>query len=153
MVIDSQTIQDNSFALAIEVIRDRIRRLPEDDARDLHELLPSLFSCDEEERQSAAKAIQEILAAQVSPAGTIKAFEAAAGLEPLRKWVDHASGRIKELRKQHGLTQAELAAKADIPQSYISRLENGEHSPTAKTIQRIADALGVPATDIDPSAG
>jgi DNA-binding XRE family transcriptional regulator len=151
MEIDTTTIRDNSFALAIEVIRERIRRLPEDDARDLHDLLPALFSCDEEEVESAAVAIQEILSACQEPR-SVGAFAVESGVGPLEKWVQHASERIRELRKAKKMTQETLADKTGIPQSYISRLENGEHSPTAMTIRKIAEALGVPAKEIDPSA-
>lgn len=45
------------------------------------------------------------------------------------------------LREQHGLTQAELAERCGIDQGDISRIERGATSPTARTLQRIADAL------------
>ena len=45
------------------------------------------------------------------------------------------------LREQHGLTQAELAERSGIDQGDISRIERGATSPTARTLQRIADAL------------
>jgi transcriptional regulator with XRE-family HTH domain len=47
-----------------------------------------------------------------------------------------------ELREKHGLTQAELAERGGIDQADISRIERGPTSPTARTLQRIADALG-----------
>lgn len=148
-MIATGTIRDHSFALAVEVIRDRIRQLPEDDANDLHELLPALFSSDDEEVEAAARAAAEILSA---PPMTVRPLEVEGGVEPLRQWIEHASRRIRELRKERGLTQAQLAERAGLPQSYISRLENGEHSPTAKTITKLAEGLGVSANEIDPSA-
>lgn len=45
------------------------------------------------------------------------------------------------LREQHGLTQAELAERCGVDQGDISRIERGATSPTARTLQRIADAL------------
>ena len=148
-MIDTGTIRDHSFALAVEVIRDRIQRLPTDDANDLHELLPALFSSDEEEVEAAAQAVAEILAARPV---AIRPLEVENGAEPLQQWIEHASRRIRKLRKERGLTQEQLAERAGLPQSYISRLENGEHSPTAKTIEKLARGLGVPAKEIDPSA-
>lgn len=50
--------------------------------------------------------------------------------------------QLMELREKHGLTQAELAERCGIDQADISRIERGSTSPTARTLQRIADALG-----------
>ena len=50
--------------------------------------------------------------------------------------------QIIELREEHGLTQAELAKRCGIDQGDISRIERGSTSPTARTLQRIAEALG-----------
>lgn len=49
--------------------------------------------------------------------------------------------KIWELRCQNGLTQEELAKKANILQSDLSKLENGKFNPTLSSIRRIADAL------------
>jgi ribosome-binding protein aMBF1 (putative translation factor) len=49
--------------------------------------------------------------------------------------------QVVELRERHGLTQAELAARSGIDQADISRIERGSTSPTARTLQRIAEAL------------
>lgn len=49
--------------------------------------------------------------------------------------------QIVELREKHGLTQAELAERCGMDQGDISRVERGSTSPTARTLQRIADAL------------
>ncbi len=45
------------------------------------------------------------------------------------------------LREQHGFTQADLAERCGIDQGDISRIERGATSPTARTLQRIADSL------------
>lgn len=49
--------------------------------------------------------------------------------------------QIIELRERHGLTQVELAKVCGIDQGDISRIERGSTSPTARTLQRIAEAL------------
>jgi transcriptional regulator with XRE-family HTH domain len=57
----------------------------------------------------------------------------------------------KELRKARlaaGLTQEELAFKADISRNYVSLLELGEKSPTVQVLLRICKALGVKASII-----
>lgn len=50
--------------------------------------------------------------------------------------------QIIALREKHGLTQAELAKRCGVDQGDISRIERGETSPTTRTLQRIASALG-----------
>lgn len=49
--------------------------------------------------------------------------------------------QVIKLREKHGLTQADLAQRCGIDQGDISRIERGATSPTARTLQRIADAL------------
>ncbi len=51
--------------------------------------------------------------------------------------------RIKELRKQQGMTQSDLAKKLGIPYQSIGQWERGIRTPKSKTISRIIDALGV----------
>jgi ribosome-binding protein aMBF1 (putative translation factor) len=49
--------------------------------------------------------------------------------------------QLVELRESRGWTQAELASRCGVDQGDISRIERGATSPTARTLQRIADAL------------
>ncbi len=49
--------------------------------------------------------------------------------------------RIKELRKEKGLSQTELAEKAGTTQVTISSIEKGYYAPTAYTSGLIAMAL------------
>lgn len=49
--------------------------------------------------------------------------------------------QIVALREKAGITQVELAEGTGISQADISRIERGATSPTAKTLQRIAEAL------------
>jgi transcriptional regulator with XRE-family HTH domain len=50
--------------------------------------------------------------------------------------------RIRQLRKEHGLTQDDLAAKAGLGIATIQRLERGE-SPSAATIASVAAAFAL----------
>jgi transcriptional regulator with XRE-family HTH domain len=57
----------------------------------------------------------------------------------------------EELRKARvtaGLTQEELAFRADISRNYVSLVELNQKSPTVQTLQRICKALGVKASTI-----
>ena len=49
--------------------------------------------------------------------------------------------QVIELREKHGFTQAQLAERCGIDQGDISRIEHGSTAPTARTLQRIAEAL------------
>ena len=48
-----------------------------------------------------------------------------------------------QCRKMQGLTQAELAKKAGIPRSNITRFESGNYNPSLALLVRIAAALGM----------
>lgn len=50
---------------------------------------------------------------------------------------------VKVLREWRGLTQAELAAKANIAKLYVSQIETGRRVGTARTLRVIADALRI----------
>ena len=51
--------------------------------------------------------------------------------------------RIKELRKQHGMTQKQAAALFDVSYSLYSKWEVGDREPVSKDLQKIADYYGV----------
>jgi len=51
--------------------------------------------------------------------------------------------RIKQLRKERGMTQEQLALTANIERSYLGAIERGERSPTLDKISSIAKALKV----------
>ena len=51
--------------------------------------------------------------------------------------------RLAEHRKLNGLTLEELARRASLTKSYLSKLERGLSSPTIATILKLAEALGV----------
>ena len=44
-------------------------------------------------------------------------------------------------RNKRGLSQEDLAAKADIHRTYLSGLERGIRNPTLKVLERLAEAL------------
>jgi HTH-type transcriptional repressor of puuD len=50
---------------------------------------------------------------------------------------------IRELRKQSGLSQKELAQKASITQAALSQIENGKR-PGIQTLKKISEALEIP---------
>ena len=56
--------------------------------------------------------------------------------------------RIKELRKQKGLSQEKLAEKLCIAQNTLSKIELGENFLTADTLERLVEALEVSPTEL-----
>jgi ribosome-binding protein aMBF1 (putative translation factor) len=53
--------------------------------------------------------------------------------------------RLAAIRKWRGLSQDALAEKAEIQQGYLSDLETGRRSGAHATLERLANALDVPA--------
>jgi len=51
--------------------------------------------------------------------------------------------RVKELRKNKGLTQEDLAFAIGVDRSYMGFIERGERNPTLDKIGKIAKALKV----------
>jgi transcriptional regulator with XRE-family HTH domain len=51
--------------------------------------------------------------------------------------------RIQDLRKQIGLTQAQLAAKIKISHTQLTRYENSKVQPPADVLNRLADVFDV----------
>ena len=56
--------------------------------------------------------------------------------------------RIRKLRKDKGLSQEDLGAKADLHYTYIGAVERGEKNSSIKTLEKIADGLGTNLTDL-----
>lgn len=49
---------------------------------------------------------------------------------------------VASRREALGLSQRELAKRAGISHTVVSRIEGGDHSPSPKTLERLADVLG-----------
>ena len=49
---------------------------------------------------------------------------------------------LREVRRRHGLTQRQLAARARTSQAAISRIERGLVSPSVATLARLLDLMG-----------
>ena len=54
---------------------------------------------------------------------------------------------MKWWRQQRGLSQLDLAVRADLSQRYVSFIETGRSRPRANVVQRVAEALEVPLRD------
>jgi transcriptional regulator with XRE-family HTH domain len=55
---------------------------------------------------------------------------------------------LRQRRKQLGLSQEQLGARADIQMADISRYESGSRDPRISTVARLAIALEIPIADL-----
>ncbi|MFS2152587.1 helix-turn-helix domain-containing protein [Rhizobium sp. Rhizsp42] len=55
---------------------------------------------------------------------------------------------LRRARQAQGLSQEDLAHKAEIDRTYVSSLERGIYSPTIEVVERLAIALGVDTADL-----
>ena len=56
--------------------------------------------------------------------------------------------KLRELRKQKGLSQEDLALKSGLHRTYISDIERGSRNLSLKNIEKIAKALGIKPQDL-----
>lgn len=140
-----------AVVMAIAILSSRISRLPKSDRDDLFDLLLAMKNTDDpEETASIRRAMNEILTqAPLTLVGfpLVEKRPLSGGLE---SWAKVVGKKIRELRDAAGMNQTQLAEKAGLTQSHISRLENAEHSATNFTLEKIAKALGVTVGDLDP---
>jgi transcriptional regulator with XRE-family HTH domain len=54
--------------------------------------------------------------------------------------------RVREYRRQHGLTVGELAQRSGMSKGMLSKIENAQTSPSLATLGRLSEALSVPVT-------
>lgn len=59
--------------------------------------------------------------------------------------------KIRDLRKDQGLSQEQLSFAAKIDRSYISEIENGLRNPSLQTLEKLAKALKVKLSDLTSS--
>lgn len=60
----------------------------------------------------------------------------------------HFGERMRDLRKQKGLSQEALALACDLDRTYIGSVERGERNISLLNIYKIAAALDVPAKEL-----
>jgi ribosome-binding protein aMBF1 (putative translation factor) len=144
--------QEAAFVMAFGIICDRVKRLSAEDRDDLYALVKELPGVQtQEDLQAIQTAMMEILDQKHLTVHSADLSDENSRPEKLQRWVDHVSARIRELRTQRGWTQEDLAKKSNLPQSHISRLEAGKHSPSSMTLEKLAKAFDVNIGELDPS--
>lgn len=56
--------------------------------------------------------------------------------------------RLRVLREAAGLSQEQLADLAEIHRTYVGSVERGERNLSLLNMYSLADALGIPVTDL-----
>lgn len=56
--------------------------------------------------------------------------------------------RVRQLRKEKGISQEELSFRADLHRTYIGMIERAEKNITLTNIEKIAKALNVPLSEL-----
>ncbi len=131
---------------------DRIKTVSPDDRKEFITLLLLLQETeDQEEHESLARAIEEI--GEQKPV-VIKPFPLSNQpmSEGLKKWTTHVAERVKDLRVKAGMSLAALAEAADLPPDYVGLIEEAQESASNLALSKIANALHVDISVIDPIA-
>ncbi len=64
------------------------------------------------------------------------------------KFREQVGKRIKTIREESNLTQAEVAKKAKLNVNYFAVIERGEVTTSSEKLKKISDALGVDISKI-----
>ena len=146
---------------ALEKARAVLQKLPAADKVDLFDLildLPDTLSSGDQDRIAATfTAMAEIIGVKhesktevVAPPDTASGEAAPAVYRSWKEWI---AKRVSTLRTERGWTQKDLADRAGLPQSHISRIECERLSPSRKTVEKLAVAFGIEVGELDPCEG
>ena len=56
--------------------------------------------------------------------------------------------RVRRLRQERGISQEALARDVDMHRTYLGGVERGERNLTLRSVERLADRLGVPVREL-----
>ena len=55
---------------------------------------------------------------------------------------------LKRIRTKKKMSQGDIARALEVHRAYVSGIENGKRNPTLATIEKLANALGVTASEL-----
>ena len=64
-------------------------------------------------------------------------------LPPRMKLREVVAKNLRRLRNAQGLSQEELADRADVNRNYVGMLEREEHAATIDMLEKLADVLSI----------
>ena len=149
---DGLSLDQQRVVLALGIVLERIKSLAAADRGDLFELLQALPAAEDEEGRDAIwRTVEEILTQRNYRADVMPSTVGEESLNDEAAELSRRLGKtIRGLRGRASMSQEQLAERAGLVPSLISRLESGEHCPTHKTLAKIAEALEVDVRAIDP---
>ena len=62
--------------------------------------------------------------------------------------IEQFPATMRSIREDLGLSQEQLADKADLHRNHIGMIERGERSPTLRAIEGIAVGLGIKVSEL-----
>ncbi len=62
--------------------------------------------------------------------------------------VAYVGAAIKRHRAEKGLSQVDLASRAEVDRSHLSEIENGRKNVSISVLEQIAAALGVASSEL-----
>ena len=132
-----------------------LESLPSETAEDLIELLGMLKrETDLKVKSGISQTIEEILFPSSMLVDLKEEYDLEHESAEVRQRVNdyrRKSGEcIRTRRCELGMSQEELANLAGISQSHVCRLETGVHVPTYETIKKVAKALDIHPSKLDP---
>lgn len=60
----------------------------------------------------------------------------------------HLGNTLKRVRAQRGWSQEKLAEQAGLDRSYVGQIERAVVSPSLSTLEKLAAAFGLPASEL-----
>ncbi len=144
-------VGEAALTMAIGIVIERINRLSADDKNDLFDLVKALATAQSAEDVEAVNSGMREILDQHPYAVRALEFPPAEPPVGLAKWNHHLAAKVRELRKRANKTQSRFAEETGLAQSHISRIENAELSPSHRTVEKLAAALGVNPGELDPT--
>lgn len=108
-----------------------------------------LAAADYDDLLTLAEEGGDVVAAQMA-LQRIRAGEGTMPAAVLAMILDDHLSPVVAWRRYRNLSQAELAARANVSQVCVSRIETGARAGSAKTLAKLADALGAPIWGLEP---
>lgn len=147
---ETMTSEALLYQVAIERLVKKISSLPKERRQDLRELLDDINgTSNDAERNEIARTMMEIVMPEIIGTLVMDAPQRKTDGTFLRARSEWIGERIRQLRERRGWTQTDLADASGLPQSHISRLEVGKHSPSNVTLKKIAKALKIDVHALD----